>query len=236
MKDPFFYAKNSLPIKGLQASDRPRERLSALGPSRLSTAELLAVLLGSGTKGYNALEMAQGLLANHKNNLYLLSHAQHSELQKVKGIGEARALSLCAVFELAKRVQEAEIPPSPSIHSSADAFTHLKLPLGDLKYEEFWVLYLNRRNQLLKKLCISSGGVSGTVVDAKMVFKPALDLLASQIILAHNHPSGNLKPSTADKNLTQKLKRAAQSLDIQILDHLIIASRSYLSFSDEGLL
>jgi DNA repair protein RadC len=230
------YEKNSLKILSLAEEDRPREKLLLKGKAALSDAELLAILLGSGTASMNAVELARHILASADNNLNVLAKYTVKDLEKFKGIGEAKALTVMAALELGRRRKEAELPQKQTVTSSAHAFDLLHPHLMDLPHEEFWVLLLSRANSVLKKVQISSGGVAGTVADPKIIFKTAIENLASSLILVHNHPSGNLKPSQADLELTKKMKEAGKLLEIPVLDHLIIAERKYFSFADEGLL
>jgi DNA repair protein RadC len=216
--------------------DRPREKLLLKGRAALSDAELLAILIGSGTSRLSAVDVCKLILQSAGHDLNELARFTVSELQKHKGIGQAKAISIVAALELGRRRKEAPRQEKPKIGSSADAFEQLRGDFMDLPHEEFRLLLLNRANQVMKKIQLSSGGVAGTVADPKLIFKHALDQLASGIILAHNHPSGNLKPSEADIRLTRKLKEAGSLLDLPILDHLICADDRYYSFADEGLL
>jgi DNA repair protein RadC len=225
-----------LNIKEWAAEDRPREKLLLKGKSALSDAELIAILLGTGTTTQSAVDLAKSVLQNAGNNLHDLARLSIKDLIKVKGIGEAKAITIIAALELGRRRRELEADEKPKIGSSKDAYDVLKSTMLDLPHEEFWVLLLNRANRVVKKNQISQGGVAGTVADPKIIFKMALEELASGIILAHNHPSGNLNASQADIDLTKKLKEAGKLLEIQVLDHLIIAGQKYFSFADEGLL
>jgi DNA repair protein RadC len=225
-----------LAINHWAADDRPREKLRDKGREALSDAELIAILIGSGTVSMSAVELAKQILQATNNDLHHLAQLNMKDLQKFKGIGEAKAITIMAALELGRRRKAAEPHKRPRISSSADVYNLMQAELLDLPYEQFWVILLNNANVVIQKTRISSGGVSGTVVDAKMVFQPALQALATGIILVHNHPSGNLKPSQADKTLTHKLKEGGKVLDIQILDHLIFTNNGYLSFADEGIL
>lgn len=225
-----------LTIKSWAEADRPREKLLLKGKSSLSDAELIAILIGSGNSEQTAVELAQHILRNCQNNLSNLARLSVKELQKHKGIGEAKAISIVAGLELGRRRKSEEPTKKMSIKSSQDAFNLLHGDLMDLPHEEFWLLLLKRNNEVIRKLMISKGGVSGTVVDAKIIFKYALEETASGIILSHNHPSGNLKPSQEDIRLTNRIKEAGKALDITVLDHLIITNESFFSFADEGLL
>lgn len=223
-------------IKNWSPEDRPREKLLMKGKSALSDAELVAILLGTGTTTLSAVDLAKRILQNADNNLNELARFSVNDLMKIKGIGEAKAITIVAALELGRRRKELSPEEKPRITGSADVFELLRSDLTDIPHEVFWVLLLNRANRVIKKQQISQGGVAGTVADPKIIFKTALDELASGIILAHNHPSGNLTASQADINLTRKLKEGGKMLEIQVLDHVIIAGQKYLSFADEGLL
>lgn len=225
-----------LSIKSWSPEDRPREKLILKGKSALSDAELIAILLGSGTSSLSAVELAKKVLQPAGNNLHELARHTVKDLIKIKGIGEAKALTIVAALELGRRRKEIEGNEKPKITGSRDAYDILKADLMDISHEEFWIVLLNRANRVIKKSQISQGGVAGTVADPKIIFKLALEELASGIILAHNHPSGNLTASQADLDLTKKIKDAGKLLDIQVLDHIIVAAQKYFSFADEGLL
>jgi len=225
-----------LGIKAWAEEDRPREKLLLKGKTTLSDAELIAILIGSGSRDESAVDLSKRILSSASNNLNQLGKVSIDELQKFKGIGEAKAISIAAALELGRRRKESDPIKRAKVTQSSVVFDYMREVMDDLPHEEFWVLLLNRGNQILEKVNISKGGVSQTVVDAKIVFKMAIDKLASSIILCHNHPSGNLKPSEADKQLTKKIKEAGIILDLPILDHLIFADNKYLSFADEGLL
>ncbi len=228
------YTENKLSIKAWAEDDRPREKLLYKGRSSLSDAELIAILIGSGNRELSAVELSKNILASAKFDLSELSKFGTNELMRFKGIGEAKAISIVAALELGRRRKDTTSIEKAKITSSRAAFNVIYPKLADLPHEEFWVILLNRGNKVLRLENISRGGVSGTVADAKLIFKAALDRLACSVILAHNHPSGNLKPSDADVHLTQKLVKAGKTLDIAILDHLIIGDNSYYSFADEG--
>jgi len=225
-----------LGIKAWAEEDRPREKLLLKGKTALSDAELVAILIGSGSRDETAVELSKRILSSASNNLNQLGKMSIVDLQKFKGIGEAKAISIAAALELGRRRKETDAVKRVKITASSVVFENMREVMEDLPHEEFWVLLLNRGNQILERVNISKGGVSQTVVDSKIVFKMAIDKLASSIILCHNHPSGNLKPSDADIQLTKKLKEAGRILDLPILDHLIIADNTYFSFADEGLL
>lgn len=225
-----------IPIKLLAEDDRPREKLLTIGRQNLSDAELLAIQIGFGTRNETAIQLAQRVLKSYNNDLNMLAKSSVSELKKFKGIGEAKAINIASAFELGRRRNEQESLIKPKITSSTDAFKLLNKKLSDLPHEEFWILLLNRSNSVVKMERISQGGVSGTVVDVRLLLKPAIETLASGIILCHNHPSGQLKPSEQDIVLTKKIKESARIMDINLLDHLIIGDQKYFSFADEGIL
>jgi DNA repair protein RadC len=230
IKSPFFG------IKQLAEDERPREKLLLSGARALSHAELLAILIGSGNKNASALQLGQEILQIANHSMRDLSRMTISDLTAIKGIGEAKAITLCAALELGKRRREEEARKTVKIVSSRDAFLYFEPLMEDYQHEEFWVLLLNRNNLVITQKRISMGGVAGTVVDPKIIFKVALDHVASSIILCHNHPSGNLNPSLQDREITNKLKEAGRLLDIAVTDHLIIGNNQYFSFSDSGLL
>ncbi|MDG1518311.1 MAG: DNA repair protein RadC [Flavobacteriales bacterium] len=219
-------------IKNWNLDDRPREKLINKGASVLSNAELMAIILGSGSRSESAVGLAKRILQKADNNFAKLSRMQIEDFKQFKGVGEAKAVSLSATFEFARRRKE-EVDVVTKIGSSSDIFKEMSSNLSDLNHEEFWVVFLNRGNRIIKKERISSGGITGTVVDNKIILKKALLHLASSVILVHNHPSGNLKPSPQDHKVTQKIKSACELLEINLLDHLIIAGNSYYSFADE---
>lgn len=216
--------------------DRPREKLLLKGKAALSDAELIAILIGSGTRELSAVDLSKVILQKAANNLNELAKLSIKDLMKVKGIGEAKAISIIAALELGRRRKESEVVRRPRISSSRDAYEQIQPYLLDLPHEEFWLLLLNRANEVIKPVQVSQGGVSGTVADPKIIFKFAIENLSSAIILVHNHPSGNLKPSEADKELTRRLSSAGKLLEIPVLDHLIFTDGGYLSFADEGIL
>jgi DNA repair protein RadC len=229
-------ALNPLKIKSWSPEDRPREKLLIKGTPVLSNAELVAILLGTGTATISAVELAKRVLQTVDNNLHELARLSVKDLMKVKGIGEAKAITIIAALELGRRRRDGDSEEKPRITGSRDVFEILRAHLLDIHHEEFWVLLLNRANRVIKKHQISQGGIAGTVADPKIIFKVALAELASGIVLAHNHPSGNLTASQADIDLTKKLKEAGKLLEIQVLDHLIIGGQNYFSFADEGIL
>lgn len=223
-------------IKDWAPEDRPREKLLEKGISSLSDAELIAILIGSGTRDETAVEVAKRVMKNTNNNLNELGKLSIKDLIKEKGIGEAKAITIISALELGRRRKLADSPEKNRITSSRDVYEIFQPLLGDLPHEEFWVLYLNRSNKITEKKKISQGGITGTVTDIRIIIKEAVNILATGLILCHNHPSGNNKPSESDLNLTKKLKEAATYFDISLLDHVIIADKDYLSFADEGLL
>ena len=216
--------------------DRPREKLLLKGKHVLSDAELLAILLGSGTVGLSAVGLAQNILSSVEHNLHDLGKCSVTELQKFTGMGEAKAITIAAALELGRRRQLSDLRERPRVSCSRDAFQAIASLLTDLHHEEFWVLYLNKANEIFGRERLSSGGMAGTVVDVKLLFKYALDARAAAIIAIHNHPSGNLQPSQADIDLTKRLKKAGELLDMPLLDHLIVSERGYFSFADEGMM
>ncbi|WP_324720692.1 RadC family protein [Salinimicrobium sp. HB62] len=227
---------SSFTIKHWAEGDRPREKLLQKGREYLSDAELLAILIGSGSKNESAVEVAKKILAKAQDNLSELGKFSVKQLMDVKGIGEARALTIVAALELGRRRRSSEALEKKKISSSSSVFELMQPKIGELPHEEFWILYLNNSNKVIQELPLSKGGITGTLVDVRLAFKQALHLGATALILAHNHPSGNLNPSAADKQLTQKFKTAGESLDVKVLDHIIITENSYFSFADEGLL
>lgn len=232
MKSP----TNTLNILSWAEEDRPREKLLLKGKAALTDAELIGILIGSGTRSISAVDLSKLILNHIGNDLNALAKLSVVDLQKFKGIGEAKAISIVSALELGRRRKESYSQKKVRISSSDDAYQLMKPELLDLAYEVFWVILLNRANQVIKKHPISIGGVSGTVVDPKIIFKAALDNLACSLILVHNHPSGNLKPSQADIKLTKKMKDAGTLLEIPVLDHLIFTDEGYLSFADEGMM
>jgi len=223
-------------MKTWAVEERPREKVMANGIQILSDVELLAILLGSGTKNMTAVELARQVLKRAGNNLHGLGRQNIGDLLKIKGVGPAKAISVLAALELGRRRNGLNQSEKISVRSSETVFNLFYPLLGDLDHEEFWLLMLNRANRVLGRFKVSQGGLSGTVIDTRIILKKALDNLASSIIVCHNHPSGNNKPSDADVKITEKLKKASDMLEIKLLDHLIIADKSYFSFADEGLI
>jgi DNA repair protein RadC len=228
--------ENHFPIKNWAEEDRPREKLQLKGKNSLSDAELIAILLGSGNRSESAVDLAKRILLTAGDNLIEVSRMGINDLMGFSGIGEAKAITLIAAMELGKRRNESEVLAKEKIANSRDAFEIFQSVMGDQPYESFWIILLNKANKVIRKCSISEGGVSGTVVDPKKIYKIALDQHASSIILGHNHPSGNIQPSEADQKITKKIKDAGFMLDVAVLDHLIIGDDRYYSFADEGTL
>jgi DNA repair protein RadC len=226
--------ENRIPMRLWAEDDLPGEKLLMKGSGSLSDAELLSIIIGSGISGENSLEIARTLLSLCGNSLCELWKVSVSDLQKIKGIGQKRAVKIYAMFALARRRNESEVVLKNKIACSNDAFEIFKSIIGDLPYEEFWILILSKANKVIKKVRISEGGVSGTVVDPKKIYKIALDHHASSLILGHNHPSGNIQPSDADNRITKKIKDCGLLLDVAVLDHIIVGDDRYYSFADEG--
>jgi DNA repair protein RadC len=223
-------------IKQWAKDDRPREKLLSKGSAALSNSELLAILILNGSGGKSAVELAQDVLKLGKDNLNELGKLSIKELTKIKGIGEAKAITIAAALELGRRRQAVASLEKPIVKTSADVATYLQASLRDYKHEVFAVIYLNRSNKINDFKIISEGGITGTVADPRIILKKALEQDAVSIILCHNHPSGSLKPSKADEELTYKIKEAAKYFDIKVLDHLIVGDDGYYSFADEGIL
>ncbi|MFS4493610.1 RadC family protein [Maribacter sp. 2308TA10-17] len=226
----------SLSIKNWSDDDKPREKLVQKGKAVLSDAELIAILIGSGSRNESAVELSKRILASVNNNLNELGRLSIKQLMEFKGIGEAKAVTIGAALEMGRRRRGEEAQKITKIQSSKSVFELLQPIMGELEHEEFWIVYLNNSNKVLHRAQLSKGGITGTLVDVRLVMKQALELGAVALILAHNHPSGTLKPSNADKQITQKLKVAGEALDLKVLDHLIITQKEYFSFADEGVL
>lgn len=229
-------SENYKSIKSWSEDDRPREKLLLKGKAALSDAELLAILIGSGSRNESAVDLCKRILSDKDHQLKLLSRMSIEELIAYKGIGEAKAISIVAALELGKRHGIADMPIFPKITSSLDAYRVLKNTYTDLEHEEFWILMLDNSNKVINKHQISKGGMTSTIVDSRIIFKKALLSGAVSIILSHNHPSGTLKPSRVDIKLTEKIKKSSEIIDIKLLDHLIVTDKSYFSFADEQLL
>lgn len=226
----------SFSIKNWSQDDQPREKLRDKGRASLSDAELVAILIGSGNRDESAVDLCKRILASVDNNLSELGKLSIRQLMEFKGIGEAKAISIAAALELGRRRRGEEALEKKKITSSTSVFELMQPIIGDLPHEEFWIVYLNNSNKVLLKKQESKGGITGTLVDVRLVLKKALEVGATSLILAHNHPSGTLMPSNADKQLTLKLKNAAESIDIKVLDHLIVTEKAYFSFADDNLL
>lgn len=227
---------NSFSIKNWSQDDQPREKLRDKGKSVLSDAELVAILIGSGSREESAVDLCKRILASVDHNLNALGKLSIAQLMEFKGIGEAKAITIVAAMELGRRRRLEDAVRLDKITSSRSVFDLMQPIIGELPHEEFWILYLNNSNKVIQKNQLSKGGITGTLVDVRLVLKSALEAGATALILCHNHPSGTLFPSQADKDVTLKLKTAAQSLDIKVLDHLIITEKTYFSFADEDIL
>lgn len=245
MHIPFFMFKKSDPMKPYQPklgiklwaeADRPREKLLLNGRRYLTDAELIAILIGSGNRNESAVDLSKRILAEYKNDLDALGKVSVKGLSKFKGIGEAKAITIIAALELGRRRKDSDVAEVTTITSSKDAFEVLLPVFADLNHEEFWILILNQANRVIGKELISKGGLAGTVADPKIIFKTAIEHNAAFIVLAHNHPSGNLQPSGQDLSITKKLIEGGKILDLNVLDHLILTDRAYFSFGDEGLI
>ncbi|WPO81180.1 DNA repair protein RadC [Chryseobacterium sp. JJR-5R] len=223
-------------IKFLAEDDRPREKFLQKGKNSLSDSELLAIIMGSGNRDETAVELGQKILASVDNDWHLLSLLSIQDLMKFKGVGQVKAISIATALEIGRRRARQEISEIKVISGSNDAYQIFKNQMADLRTEEFWAIFLNQRNKIIHTAKLTEGGISQSIVDVRVLFKTALDHFSTGIIVAHNHPSGNLKPSREDMDITQKIKEAGKILGIQLLDHLIITQNSYFSFSDDGIL
>lgn len=223
-------------LKFLAEDDRPREKFLQKGKNALSDSELLAIIMGSGSREESVLELARKILASVNNNWHQLSLLSVKDLTKFKGIGEAKAISIITALEIGRQRAGQEIQERPVIGNSHDAYSILKNQLSDLRTEEFWAIFLNNSNKVIHTSQLTQGGISQSIVDVRVLFKTALENFSTGVIIAHNHPSGSMKPSKEDLNITQKIKEAGKVLSIQLLDHIIITQHSYFSFSDAGLL
>ena len=228
--------KNNLTIKDWNEDDRPREKLLNKGKGALSNTELIAILIGSGSRNESAVELSKRILISVNNNLNELAKLSVDDLIKFKGIGEAKAISIITALELGRRRILEEALEKLKITGSKSVFNVMQPILGELQHEEFWIIYLNNANKIQLKTQMSKGGITGTIVDIRLVFKKAIELSATGIILCHNHPSGALKPSASDLSLTKKIKNGGEVLDIKVLDHLIITEKDYFSFADENMI
>ncbi|RXR34729.1 DNA repair protein RadC [Flavobacterium piscinae] len=227
---------NPFSIKYWAEDDKPREKLMLKGKSALSDAELLAIIIGSGNRNESAVDLSKRILAQVQNNLNILGKLSLKQLTEFKGIGKAKAISIIAATELGRRRRLEEVQELVKINSSRVIFDVMQPIIGELPHEEFWVLYLNNANKIIHKAQLSKGGITGTVVDVRLVLKMALEHNALSIVLSHNHPSGKLLASDSDIELTQKVKLAAKQLDMHLLDHVIITENGYYSFADQGIL
>ncbi|MFW5850638.1 MAG: RadC family protein [Bacteroidota bacterium] len=225
-----------LSIKNWAEEDRPREKLLAKGVFNLSDAELCAILIGTGTRNESAVDIAKRIMNQAQNDLFKLGAFNLQDFQKIKGIGPAKAVNLMAALEIGRRRSVGEKQEVLKITASSDVYRHMLPRMVDLPHEEFWVLYLRRNNTVICSERISMGGISGTVIDVKIIAKRAIELLSSALILCHNHPSGNINPSDADRNITTKMKQTALLFDCAVLDHIIVTAHSYYSFADEGII
>ena len=228
--------QNSMTIKNWSEADQPREKLRDNGARFLSDAELIAIIIGSGTQDASAVDLAKIVLSSVQNNLNEVGRLSLAQLTLFKGIGEAKAIKIMATMELGRRYKESGTKYQPKVTSSASVFELMQPLIGNLDHEEFWVLYLNNSNKIISKVQLSKGGITATVVDTRLLFKKALEVGAVALIVVHNHPSGGVEPSSSDRNLTEKLKIAAKTLDITVLDHLIVTEKTYFSFADENML
>ena len=226
----------SFSIKNWSQDDQPREKLLYKGKAALSDAELVAILIGSGNRDESAVDLCKRILSSVDNNLSELGKLSIKQLMDFKGIGEAKAISIVAALELGRRRRGEDALKKKKITSSTSVFELMQPIIGELQHEEFWIIYLNNSNKVILKNQLSKGGITGTLVDVRLVLKHALEVGATGLILTHNHPSGTLKPSEADKQITNKLKLASENLDIKVLDHVIVTEKAYFSFADENLL
>lgn len=233
---PIMSTYKKLSIKQWALEDRPREKMLKHGFPALSDAELIAILIGSGNLTESAVELSRRILSDFKNDLDLLGKCSVDKLNQYNGIGDAKAINILAALELARRRQLRGSNEIARIESSRDAFDVVKVNLSHLTHEEFWVVYLDRANKVIDKVKISQGGISGTIIDVRIILKQAIEKLASSVILAHNHPSGNLRPSQSDLEITRKTSEASKLVDITVLDHIIVAGDNYSSLADEGLI
>lgn len=223
-------------LKFLAEDDRPREKFLLKGKNSLSDAELLAIIMGSGNREESAVELGRRILNSVDNNWHQLSLLSVQDLMKFKGVGEAKAISIATALEIGRRKSSQEVPEKKKISESKDAYQILKPYLSDLRTEEFWALFLNQNNKVIFQTQLTNGGISQSLVDIRILFKTALEHFSTAIIVAHNHPSGNLKPSHEDLKITKQISEAGKLMNISLLDHLIITQNAYFSFADESLL
>ncbi|MFC0345299.1 RadC family protein [Epilithonimonas hispanica] len=223
-------------IKSLAEDDRPREKFLLKGKASVSDSELLAIIMGSGNRDESAVELARRILNSVENNWHRLSQLSIKDLMKFKGVGEAKAISIATALEIGNRKSQQEVLERHQISSSKDVFEVLQPHLSDLSTEEFWAVFLNHQNKILYKTCLFRGGIASSVADVRVIFKTALEHFSTRIIVAHNHPAGSLKPSSEDINITKKIDEAGKLLEIELLDHIIIAQNKFYSFKEEGIL
>jgi len=223
-------------IKSLAEDDRPREKFLLKGKASVSDSELLAIIMGSGNREESAVELARRILNSVENNWHRLSQLSIKDLVKFKGVGEAKAISIATALEIGNRKSQQEVLERQQISSSKDVFEVLQPHLSDLSTEEFWAIFLNHQNKILYKTCLFRGGIANSVADVRVIFKTALEHFSTRIIVAHNHPAGSLKPSQEDISITNKINEAGNLLDIELLDHIIIAQNKFYSFKEEGIL
>ncbi|WP_346883365.1 DNA repair protein RadC [uncultured Algibacter sp.] len=226
----------SFSIKNWSQDDQPREKLLYKGKASLSDAELVAILIGSGNREESAVALCKRILMSIDNNLSQLGKLSIKQLMEFKGIGEAKAITIIAALELGRRRRGEDALEKKKVRSSVSVFELMQPIIGELEHEEFWIIYLNNSNKVIYKSQLSKGGITGTLVDVRLVLKQALEVGATGLVLVHNHPSGTLNPSASDKQVTQKLKIAAQSLDIKVLDHVIVTEKAFFSFADQSLM
>ncbi|UQB69427.1 RadC family protein [Epilithonimonas zeae] len=223
-------------IKSLAEDDRPREKFLLKGKASVSDSELLAIIMGSGNREESAVELARRILNSVENNWHRLSQLSIKDLMKFKGVGEAKAISIATALEIGNRKSQQEVLERQQISSSKDIFEVLQPHLSDLSTEEFWAIFLNHQNKILYKTCLFRGGIANSVADVRVIFKTALEHFSTRIIVAHNHPAGSLKPSQEDISITNRINEAGNLLDIELLDHIIIAQNKFYSFKEEGIL
>ncbi|OJX29862.1 MAG: hypothetical protein BGO86_05350 [Chryseobacterium sp. 36-9] len=223
-------------IKSLAEDDRPREKFLLKGKASVSDSELLAIIMGSGNREESAVELARRILKSVENNWHRLSQLSIKDLMKFKGVGEAKAISIATALEIGNRKSQQEVLERQQISSSKDIFEILQPHLSDLPTEEFWAVFLNHQNKILYKTCLFRGGIASSVADVRVIFKTALEHFSTRIVIAHNHPAGSLKPSQQDIAITNKIKDAGKLLEIELLDHIIIAQNKFYSFKEEGIL
>lgn len=236
MNENSTYENKRLTIKEWSVQDRPREKYAKNGAVALSDAELIAILLRTGSETESAVGLAKRLLSSSNNSLNVLSEKTLPELSEIKGIGQAKAIALLTAFEIGRRIRTEKVELQPYIQNSMDVVNLMQAKIAYLKHEEFWVIYLNNANLILKTVQISKGGITSTEVDTRIVMQEAVMLKATQIILCHNHPSGSVKPSKADITLTEKINKISRIMDIVLVDHIIIHRENYYSFAEEGRL